>query len=166
MSYSLTFMADMGSANTGLTLRAQLYDSDGSANGAEITTGFVEVDATNAPGVYAYRHTSLPDDHDGIFAIYNNADKTQRVAFSVNPSEVEYGDAKTSAIMTTQMTEAYAADGVAPTPAQALFLIQQMLTEFAISSVTLTAKKLDGSTSAATFTLDDATNPTSITRTT
>ncbi len=69
-------------------------------------------------------------------------------------------------LLTTQMTESYAADGVAPTLAQALMLIQQSLHEFAIASTTRTVKKLDGSATAATFTLDDATNPTSTTRTT
>jgi len=71
-----------------------------------------------------------------------------------------------AAILTTQMTEAYAADGVAPTLAQALFLIQQALTEVSISSTTETIKKLDGSTAAATLTLDSATAPTSKTRAT
>ena len=70
------------------------------------------------------------------------------------------------ALFTTQLTEAYAADGVAPTPAQALFLIQQMLTEFAYAGTVNTVKKLDGTTTAATMTLDDATNPTSSTRAT
>ena len=88
MTYALTFVADMGSANTGLTIRAQLYDSDGTPNGAELTADMVEVDSTNAPGVYAYRAT-MPDNHDGIFAMYNNADKTQRVTFAVNPVEAE-----------------------------------------------------------------------------
>ena len=69
-----------------------------------------------------------------------------------------------NSMFTTALTESYAADGAAPTPAQALFLIQQMLTEFAISGTTLTMKKVDGSTTAATFTLDDAVNPTSLTR--
>ncbi len=69
-------------------------------------------------------------------------------------------------LFTTQLTEAYAADGVAPTPAQALLLIQQMLTEFAIAGTVNTVKKLDGATTAATMTLDDATNPTSSTRAT
>lgn len=68
--------------------------------------------------------------------------------------------------LTTQMTEAYAADGVAPTTAQALHLLIAMLTEISVSSTTLTAKKLDGSTAAATFTLNDASDPTSITRST
>lgn len=71
-----------------------------------------------------------------------------------------------SAVLTTQMTEAYAADGAAPTLAQALMLIQQQLGEFSISGTTLTVKKVDGSTTAATFTLNDATSPTSITRST
>ena len=69
-------------------------------------------------------------------------------------------------ILTTQMTEAYAADGVAPTLAQALFLIQQELGDFSIAGTTITVKKLDGTTTAATFTLDDGTDPTSRTRTT
>lgn len=64
-----------------------------------------------------------------------------------------------------QMTENYAADGVAPSPEQALFMIQQALTEFAISGTTQTVKKLDGSTSAAVLTLNSATAPTSVTRT-
>ena len=71
-----------------------------------------------------------------------------------------------TAVLTTQLTESYAADGAAPTLAQAIFLIQQALTEFAISGTTTTIKKLDGSTTAATLTLDDGTTPTSVTRTT
>lgn len=68
-------------------------------------------------------------------------------------------------ILTTQMSEAYAADGVAPTLAQALFLIQQTIGDFAIAGTTITTKQLDGSTTAATYTLDSGTSPTSRTRT-
>jgi len=71
-----------------------------------------------------------------------------------------------AAVLTTALTESYAADNVAPTLAQAILLIQQSLHEFAISSTTRTVKKLDGSTTAATFTLDSATAPTSTTRAT
>jgi len=71
-----------------------------------------------------------------------------------------------TAILTTQLTEAYAAGGTAPTLAQAILLIQQSLHEFAITSTTRTVKRLDGSTTAATFTLDSATVPTSTTRAT
>jgi hypothetical protein len=42
----------------------------------------------------------------------------------------------------------------------------QRLTEFAIAGTTITVKKLDGSTSALTLTLNDGTTPTSVTRAT
>lgn len=69
-----------------------------------------------------------------------------------------------TAVLTTQMTESYATDGTAPTPAQSLFLIQQHLSDASISGTTKTVKKIDGSTTAATFTLNSSTAPTTITR--
>jgi len=49
---------------------------------------------------------------------------------------------------------------------QLLYMIQALLSEKSISGTTLTAKKLDGTTTAGTFTLNDATTPTAITRAT
>jgi hypothetical protein len=70
-----------------------------------------------------------------------------------------------TAVLTTAMTEAYAADGVAPTLAQALFQIMQKEFDFSIAGDTLTVKKIDGSTTAMTFTLSPAGGPyTGITR--
>jgi len=69
-------------------------------------------------------------------------------------------------IWTAAMTESYSVDGAAPTPAQSLFLIQQALTDVGIVSTTETIRKLDGSTAAATLTLDSASAPTSKTRAT
>ena len=69
-----------------------------------------------------------------------------------------------AAILTTAITESYAANGAAPTVAQALCMIQQMLGEFSISGTTLTVNKKDHSTAAATFTLNDGTSPTALTR--
>ena len=83
-----------------------------------------------------------------------------------DPADESLLEAAISAVWTTAMTESYNADGSAPTPAQALFVIMQRLTEFAISGTTVTVKKLDGSTTAYTLTLDDATDPTSTTRAT
>ena len=71
-----------------------------------------------------------------------------------------------SATGSAALTEGYAADGAAATLPQLLYLLVAYLTEKNISGTTLTAKKLDGSTAAATFTLDSATAPTSITRAT
>jgi hypothetical protein len=69
-------------------------------------------------------------------------------------------------VWTTALTEAYAADGAAFTGAQALFMVWAFLAEKAIVTTTLTANQLDGVTPAMTFTLDDGTNPTSLTRAT
>ena len=69
-------------------------------------------------------------------------------------------------VPTVALTESYAADGAAPTLAQAIFAIQQFAMEKSISGTTLTVMKLDGATTAMTFTLSDATTPTSITRAT
>ena len=69
-------------------------------------------------------------------------------------------------ILTRAMTESYAADGATMTVAQALYLIAQTIGEFSVSGTTVTVKKLDGSTSAATYTLDSSTAPTSRTRAT
>lgn len=87
-------------------------------------------------------------------------------AILVDTAEIGTAGAGLTAILTTQMTESYAADGTAPTLAQAVFLIQQTIGDFAIAGTTITAKKLDGSTTAATYTLDDGTSPTSRTRAT
>lgn len=65
-----------------------------------------------------------------------------------------------SEVLTTQMTESYAANGVAPTLAQAQFAVHQMLMQFGISGTSLTVRKLDNTTTAFIVTLDDATSPT------
>lgn len=70
-----------------------------------------------------------------------------------------------SQIWTTQLTESYASDGTAPTPAQALFITMQNLQSFSFAGTTQTVRQINDSTTAATYTLDDATNPTSKTRT-
>jgi len=75
-------------------------------------------------------------------------------------------DLSASDIENFQLTESYAADGVAPTFGQSMFMIQQFQKEHSSAGVTKTVKGLDGITTVMTFTYDDATNPTSLTRTT
>ena len=64
------------------------------------------------------------------------------------------------------VADAAAADGSRPTIEQALYMLVQFLTERSVSGTTMTVKKPDGTTSLMTFTLNDAANPTSLTRTT
>lgn len=68
--------------------------------------------------------------------------------------------------LTGALTESYRADGSTGTFAQLLYEIIAHLGESSISGTTKTTKRIDGSTTAATYTLDSATTPTSITRAT
>lgn len=61
---------------------------------------------------------------------------------------------------TTTLAEDYPTDGSAATPAELLYLILSVCSQFSINSTTLTSYKLDGTTTAATYTLDSATVPT------
>ncbi len=70
-----------------------------------------------------------------------------------------------TAVLTTQMTEAYAADGTAPTVAEALHMVLAATSQYIVSGTSITCKKLDGTTTAMVYTTDDATNPTQRIRT-
>lgn len=72
-------------------------------------------------------------------------------------------DVSVSEILTTQMGESYAANGTAPTLAQALFAIHQHLMSFEFVGANRVVKRLNGTT-AFTEVLNDATTPTGLTR--
>jgi hypothetical protein len=74
------------------------------------------------------------------------------------------GAAGVNDILRTALTEGYAADGAPFTLEQGLFMLWALLAEREVAGTTLTANRLDGSTPAMTFTLDDADAPTSQTR--
>lgn len=67
---------------------------------------------------------------------------------------------------TYPIAESYASTGTPGTPAQILYFMQQTFSQFSISGVTITVKKLDGSTTAATFLMDNSGAPTSRVRAT
>lgn len=68
--------------------------------------------------------------------------------------------------LSSPASETYAADGAIPNLGQFLLMIMQRQNEWDKSSLTITMKKLDGTTTAATFTLSGTpTDPTGITRT-
>jgi hypothetical protein len=64
------------------------------------------------------------------------------------------------------LADSVPADGTRPSIAQAIYMITQFLLERSVSGTTVTVKKVDGSTSLMTLTLNDGTTPTSITRAT
>ena len=148
---------------------------------------FKEVDATNHPGLYEFQFA------DARFAVSGAKQLTISVSGSttnliqsditvmlsaVDPADaVHFGlsalpnaaAAGTGGLMinganTGAMTESYAALHSAPTINQILFEIRAFLAENAVSGTTVTIKKIDGSTTAETFTIDSSTSPAEITR--
>lgn len=163
--------------------------------GTWATGGFIALDGTNMPGAYqiGIPDAALASGAKSVLIYFKGAtnmaplpleieltavDNQSATAFvtginslsppsnwnslSINGS----GQVVLSATGSAALTESYSADGAAATLPQLLYLILSLLGEKAISGTTLTAKKLDGSTTAATYTLNDATTPTAITRAT
>lgn len=123
-------------------------------------TGRIDAAVSSRMATFSY---TAPD-NDSITLIKAKTDALPAAPAAVG--DIPTAAQNATAVLTTQMTESYAADGVAPTLAQAVMLTQQALTEFDITSTTITVKKLDGAATAATFTLNDAATPTSRTRAT
>lgn len=71
-----------------------------------------------------------------------------------------------SVVFGSAMTESYAADGAEFTIPQGLYQIWSRLAEFSTSAQVITAMKLDGATTAMTFSLDSDTVPSKIERAT
>ena len=157
---AVTILASVGTAATST---AQTGDSYALANGA---SGFVAIKGDTA-AILVDTGTTLDA---AVAAIKMQTDKfVFTVANQVDSNVItKTGFALTSAYDfakgTTAMTEAYAANGAAPTPVQAMFAIHQMLMDYAIVTTALTVRKLNNVDTAFVVTLDDATTPTSAVR--
>ena len=112
--------------------------------------------------------TSAPADGDEflILATHENSIGEIQAGLATAASITALNDISVADVLTSVLTESYSTDGAAPTLTQAVMLILQHLSESSITGTTKTVKQLDGSTTAATFTLDDASSPSSITRAT
>lgn len=102
MTYAFGTVIVLGSSKTGLTLAAQLYDTDGNDSGAEITTGFNE----RGQGVYYWYYDSFASGFRGGVDIYEDGSPDSPLTgFSINPEELEYIDqALTDTGSTTNQT--------------------------------------------------------------
>ena len=91
MPYTLTTAIPLG--QTGLTLSAQLYNTDGTTNGAAVTTGFVE--RPTGSGNYFWTYAGFPDGFRGG-VVFTSTGGVFQASFGVNPEEAENTDVKTS----------------------------------------------------------------------
>jgi hypothetical protein len=107
-------------------------------------------------------------DGTGTFRVGNTATLYDRTVPSGSYGQVTSvsSGAVADIFETYTISEDYAASGAEGTPAQILYFIQQVFSEFSITSTTITVKKLDGSTTAATFEMNSDTSPTSRSRAT
>ncbi len=149
-------------------IAADVVNLDGAAmrgtdNAALAATALTDVTWTDVRAGYLdeLAAANIPADVDAILADTNELQTDDVPGLIAALNNISAAD-----ILTTQLTESYAADGAAPTLTQSLMMIQQILGDFSISGTTLTVLQVDGLTTAATFTLSDATNPTSLTRAT
>ena len=147
-------------AITAAKVAADVGTEIASAVRTNLTTELGRIDAT----VTSRASQTSVDTLAGYVDTEVAAIKAKTDALPSDPADQSAVEAAITGLLTTQMTESYNADGIAPTVAQALFAIMQRLTEFSISGTTITVKKLDGSTTAFALELDSATAPTSSTR--
>ena len=135
-------LTDLGGMSTGMKAEVNAEVDTGISDAALATAANLATVDTNVDSILVDTDTTIPS----LISALN--------------------DLSSADILTTALTESYSADGAAPTLSQALFLIQQFLYERVADGTVVTIAKLDGSTTAATATLNDGTAPTSITRAT
>lgn len=135
----------------------------------DLATELAALNANTGTGVGAYDNAA-----DSLTTLGDKTSTTNSTLGTAGAGLTNLGDTRIahldrdiSAILTTALTQSYATAGSAPTAAQVLFILQQMLAgNFSITGTTITVYKLDGSTVAATFTLNDASSPTAMSRAT
>ncbi len=136
----------LGGATSGAAIRAEAQG--GNANGAELVHN----------GSGADLLATLVAANFGASSLNGKGDWLLSSSYTAPPSAASIA----TAVLTTQMTEAYTTGAF--TLSQALYEIAQALGQFSIVGTTLTMQKRDLTTAAGTFTLDSATAPTSRTR--
>jgi len=165
------------------TTNTDMVGTDNAALASVCTEGrLAELDAANLPAdVAAIPTTAMRGTDSAALATVCTEGRLAELDAANLPADVDailldtgttlpgliaaLNDLAASDILTTALTESYAADGAAPTLSQLVYMLWSRIHEFGIASTTLTSKKLD-STAAMTWTLDSSTLPTSSTRAT
>lgn len=116
-----------------------------------------EVDSTNAPGAYKLALTTAETSYGTVWI----GGKSSTSSVIIIPITLTFETP--GQVLTTVLTESYASLHSVPTLTQLLLELRALLAENSISSTTMTTKKIDGSTTAHTYTLNSSTAPTSLT---
>lgn len=148
---------EIGTAGAGLTALAS------AANLSTVSTNVNSIlDDTGTSGVVV---AAASKTGYALTAAYDPATTAAQAGDAMALTSGERNSTADAILARALAAESYAADGGTPTLSQMLWMLFGTTADFSISGTTLTVKKQDG-TAAMTFTLDDATNPTSRTRAT
>lgn len=101
---------------------------------------------------------------DFLTTVNTNVDSNETKIDTLTTNVAALNDISVVDILTTTMTEGYSGANSEVTLAQALYEVLAVLLERTNSGTTATFKQRDGATTAFTGTMNDALNPTSITR--
>lgn len=156
---------DLSALVVGNTLQIRVYEKVISGGTQRVVAEWI-INGPVADPIWTHG-TPIPLMWGWDFTLDMTAGSDAAVTWSIRNVAADAGStlATPASILTTALTEAYAADGATGTLSELLYMILQTTQEFAISGTTRTVKKLDGSTTAMVLTLDSATAPTSTTRT-
>jgi hypothetical protein len=174
--------ARIGATGSGLTTLASQASVDDLPTNAELATALAAADDAVLAAIAALNNLSAAQvnaevdtalsDYDGptnaeLATALGTADDAILAAIAAlnNLSSAQAQTAVTSAL-TAALTEGYRGTGATGSVRDLLYEIIAHLGESSISSTTKTINKLDGSTTAKTYTLDSSSAPTSITETT
>jgi hypothetical protein len=168
---NLTLTARVRNQNSVSTIEVVSLTEDVSESGqytGSVTTnsGVLAVDIYS--GASKLSDDTVIIDGTGTFRVGNTATLYNRTKPSGDYGQITSvsSGAVADIFETYTISEDYATSGAEGTPAQILYFIQQVFSEFSITSTTITVKKLDGSTTAATFEMNSDTSPTSRSRAT
>jgi hypothetical protein len=135
----------------------------------EIQNDAINVAATNANLVsWIQEGIATSNEIDSVRVLVSGVKtKTDQLTFStankvdINASDLDAQFSNIpSGVVSYAMPESYAGSGQIMSISQAMYMIHQILSDFAISGATISVKKLDGS-EAASFILDSPNRPTS-----
>jgi len=159
---------------TGNTLYAHLFNSNGQIyNGSSFESpqdanyGNYDIAAPEKENTGIYE-ANMPASTAGIYSFVFRLQAGASPAagdLSVGSESIDW-DGSNEVALTTTIADSIVADGSRPTLLQALLMLTRFLFERSVSGTTVTVTKEDGNTSSMTFTLSDASDPTSITRAT
>jgi len=134
---------------------------------AELATALAAADDAVLAAVAALNNLSTADLVNAIAELPTNTELAAALSAADDAILGAIGslqNVSVAQILTTQMTESYAANGAAPTLAQALFAIHQYLMQFAIAGTMYSVKRLNNNDEAFAVTLNDAESPTAAAR--